>query len=141
MFRNNEYQSSSAVNVGVTWVYDTIPHLVFYCNRDTEKGEELISSYGSDYWDVMCRQALRGHSAYFAFIRPYVASLEKLLQARGVPLPDAPDYTLFSDPLFRAEKPGGDYSPPPEEEQQEGGEGDGKEKKKTNPHPPRWTMS
>ncbi len=68
MFRNNEYQSAQAVNVGVTWVYDlSLPHLVLFASKDVEKGEELISNYGSDFWDVMCRQSLRGHSAYYGF--------------------------------------------------------------------------
>lgn len=49
-FRNGEYQCEQAVNVGVTWVYDLIPHLVFYATRDIAAGEELISTYGKQFW-------------------------------------------------------------------------------------------
>jgi hypothetical protein len=119
-FRRGEYQSEAAVNVGVTWVYDLIPHLVFYAAKDVKQGEELVSSYGSEFWDVMCRQALRGHSAYFAYIRPYTSSLEKLLKSRGVSLPERPDPVIEHDSLF-ANKHGA-YAPPPEDS--DGGDDD-----------------
>jgi len=116
-FRNGEYQCEEAVNVGVTWVFDLIPHLVFYATRDIAPGEELISSYGKQFWDVMCRQALRGHSAYFAYIRPYTSGLEKLLKSAHVSLPAKPDYVIERDPLF--EQKAGVYNPPAEDSDDE----------------------
>jgi len=60
-FRNGEYQSDEAVNVGVTWVFDLVPHLVFFATRDVAPGEELISKYGKQFWSV--NRALRRQEA------------------------------------------------------------------------------
>jgi len=112
-FRGGEYQSEQAVNVGVTWVYDLTPHLIFYATKDVRAGDELVSSYGDGFWDVMCRQALRGHSAYFSYIRPYASGLVKLLKSRGIPLPERPDYVIEHDPLFTSKHAA--YDPPAED--------------------------
>ena len=61
----------------------------------------------------MCRQSLRGHSAYFAYIRPYTSGLAKLLKARGAALPSKPDFVIEREPLF--EQKVAAYEPPAED--------------------------
>ena len=116
-FRNGMYQDPSAINTQVTWVFNTIPHLIFFAAKDVAAGEELISSYGAGFWQVMCAQSLRSHSAYFSYIRPYVGGLEKLLKSRNVPLPPKPDFVIELDGRFVRKT--GDYHPPPEDSDDE----------------------
>ena len=127
MFRNGEYQDEAAANIGVQWFFEHMPHLVFYAKKDIGPGEELISSYGQEFWDVMCKQSLRGHSSYYHYIRPYTSALEKLLASRGVAVPSKPDVVIERDARFLPKlRP---YEPPPEDSDEEEVEGKGKKKK------------
>jgi len=113
MFRNGEYMDENAANIGVTWIFASKPHLVFYAKKPIGKGEELISSYGTEFWDVMCRQNLRGQSAYYSYIRAYTTRLERMLHVHNLPLPHKPDVIIERQPRFDLKI--GPYEPPPED--------------------------
>lgn len=89
-------------NVKVLWVYyDGSPHLIFYALRDIYAGEELIQSYGLDFWSVTSRQILVDHWRYHDYIFAYVNRLEELCEQHQLELPEQPPYLLESMKIFQ----------------------------------------
>ena len=91
----------TAVNIGHTYVViDHLPHIIFYTTKAVKKHDELISSYGDDFWRDCMGQMLKAHAKYYDYISEYSKKLVHLARTRRIPLPLKPDVFLEKNPIF-----------------------------------------
>jgi len=91
-----------AENLQHTFVFvDKCIHLCFYVTRDVKAREELVSTYGDEFWSVCTGQMLIQHKRYYNHIAHYHQQLAALLHKHTLPLPEPPSYLLEAQPLFQ----------------------------------------
>jgi hypothetical protein len=93
-YRAGEEESKgSTANLETQFLfYQGSIHLGFYTTRDIEPDEELISSYGEDYWKTVNKQLISGQMHYFNYANVYTRKLEQILVRHNLPLPPLPPY-------------------------------------------------
>jgi hypothetical protein len=99
-YRGDGEDEAQLSNVKVLWVYDKLPHLLFYATEDIEAGEELIQDYGHEFWSITSRQILVDQWRYHNYIIPYNKELTALCEELSIPLPKKPSYLLESYKFF-----------------------------------------
>ena len=91
-----------AENINHTFVFvDKCIHLCFYVTRDVKAREELVSTYGDEFWSVCTGQMLNQHRKYYNHITHYHQQLAAILHKHRLPLPEPPSYLLETQPLFQ----------------------------------------
>ena len=101
-YRLREGQAEGdAENLNHTFVFvDKCIHLCFYVTRDVKAREELVSTYGDEFWSVCTGQMLIQHRKYYNHITHYCQQLASTAHKHGLPLPDEPSYLLEAEPAF-----------------------------------------
>ena len=90
-----------AENLNHTFVFvDKCIHLCFYVTRDVKAREELVSTYGDEFWSVCTGQMLIQHRRYYNHIAHYHQRLAGLLHQHNLTLPEPPSYLLEAQPHF-----------------------------------------
>ena len=91
-----------AENLNHTFVFvDKCIHLCFYVTRDVKAKEELVSTYGDEFWSVCTGQMLIQHRKYYNHVAHYHQQLSNLLHKHKLPLPEPPSYLLELHPHFQ----------------------------------------
>ena len=91
-----------AENLNHTFVFvDRCIHLCFYVTKDVKAREELVSTYGDEFWSVCTGQMLIQHRQYYNHINHYHQQLSALLHSHALPLPEPPSHLLELQPLFQ----------------------------------------
>ena len=100
-WRGGQRDDQRAVNVGVCWAHVRRPVLIVYALKSIAAADELITSYGSEFWSIMSKQSMSDQRQFQCACRPYIEQLEQLCEERGLSLPDKPDYDIEQQPLFQ----------------------------------------
>jgi hypothetical protein len=79
---------------------DNIIHLLFGCNRAVKPGEELITSYGDQYWKSIQPTLINHHLNYQQYAVNYMRVLQEKCVEAGLTLPQKPHYAVETYPLF-----------------------------------------
>ncbi len=87
-------------NVKLLWIYDKIPHMIFYSIEDIEAGDELIQDYGHEFWNIISKQLMNEHWRYHNYIFTYNQRLYDLCIQNQIKLPKQPSYLLEATKLF-----------------------------------------
>jgi hypothetical protein len=58
------------------------PQIIFYASRDIDKNEELLYSYGINYWKVMWREIMMAHATFTAKTTLYCKRLEDVISKK-----------------------------------------------------------
>ena len=100
-WRGGQRDDQRAVNVAVCWAYVKRPVLIVYALKPIAANDELITSYGDEFWSIMCTQSLHAQRRYQCAVRPYIEALEQLCADKALSLPDKPEYDIELEPLFQ----------------------------------------
>ena len=77
-WRGGQRDDQRAVNAAVCWAYIKRPVLIVYALKQMAAGDEIITSYGDEFWSIMCKQSMQSQRRYQCAVRPYIAELEQL---------------------------------------------------------------
>jgi hypothetical protein len=82
--------NSQAYMTWITIENNWIPTILFKAIRTIQKGEEIVTDYGTTFWEKICRNASFEHQEFNVKAQAKLDYLIKLHHQHGIPLPKWP---------------------------------------------------